>query len=562
MEVIVQTYPQACIGLKEAMAIALVLVFLNGVVDAQATRKVALVVGVSNYDKSGFRQLQYAHRDATALSALLRTHGFEVTTLIQEQLTKQNFDQHFEQLTKTAKQLSKADVLLLFFSGHGVQRNVIESTPQGSQKVEAPFFCPHDSLQSDTSSMIALNGVLKTVTDNSGSENNIIIVDACRDNTEKGLDGTTILNLPYNTSVLWACSPGQKSHEAPKIEQGILTHYLMKGMQGAAANARGHVDWLTLAAYVRNEVEHNAPLLLDDTQIVQKPNLVGNHLDSPILRLATFELPPLMKSPFSKDEAARAQAAWSKSLSIDKTFRNYVGMEFAIIPPGEFIMGTPPSQELPNQNRRQDEHAHTVRLTRPFYCGVTEVTQEQWMAVMKSSPWKEETLLELREGASYPAVMITWKGARQYCDVLSKSEGKVYRLPTEAEWEYACRAGTQSVFHSPAPAMFDQFAWFKSNTWDAEKKFPQPVGQKASNHFGLFDLHGNVGEYCEDFYSESYYEVSPAENPTGANVGDKHVVRGGSFAHDLSDCRSARRLKPLRQRDCTIGFRVVIEISW
>jgi sulfatase modifying factor 1 len=187
------------------------------------------------------------------------------------------------------------------------------------------------------------------------------------------------------------------------------------------------------------------------------------------------------------------------------------------------------------------------------------------MAVMGTEPWKGEYYV--KEGPNYPASFVTWDEAANFCKKLSEKEGKTYRLPTEAEWEYACRAGTQTTwsFGDDEKALGD-YAWSKENASDIGEKYAHQVGLKKPNAFGLYDMHGNVYEWCHDYYGADYYKQSPEKDPTGPASGDyfndPRVLRGGSWLYNTRVSRSARRGKDVAGRRCDrVGFRVVRELD-
>jgi len=148
---------------------------------------------------------------------------------------------------------------------------------------------------------------------------------------------------------------------------------------------------------------------------------------------------------------------------------------------------------------------------------------------------------------------VSWSDAVEFCRKLSTQEGHTYRLPTEAEWEYACRAGSTTRFHfGDDGSQLDQYAWYVSNPGDGT----HPVGQLRPNAFGLYDMHGNVWEWCADRYGKDYYSKSPPEHPAGPSTGDRRLLRGGSFNHLPTNGRSANRDsdQPTKRADF-IGFR-------
>ncbi|MCA8986542.1 MAG: SUMF1/EgtB/PvdO family nonheme iron enzyme [Planctomycetaceae bacterium] len=228
---------------------------------------------------------------------------------------------------------------------------------------------------------------------------------------------------------------------------------------------------------------------------------------------------------------------------------NTIGMEFKLIPAGKFMMGSPESEE----GRSSDEDLHEVQLTQDYYLGVTEVTQSQWQQVMGTTPWKGEE--RAKEGDDYAASYISWNDAVKFCEELSKKEGRTYRLPTEAEWEYACRGGSTTRFYFGDNASeLDHYEFY----FDSTANSASIVKQKKPNGFGLYDMIGNVKEFCQDWYTKSL--EGPVTNPTGPASGTRRVMRGGSFATRVDNCRSAYRgvKEDLDDREAYYGLRVVL----
>ena len=223
-----------------------------------------------------------------------------------------------------------------------------------------------------------------------------------------------------------------------------------------------------------------------------------------------------------------------------ETVTNAVGMKLAYVPPGEFTMGSP----VDEPRRQDDEAAHRVTITRGFHIGVTEVTQAQWTAVMGFNPSDPQ-------GDDLPVSKVSWAQATEFCRKLSEKEGAAYRLPTEAEWEYACRAGTAGAYADEV----DEMGWHMDNSDEQ----PQPVGGKKPNTWGLYDMHGNVLEWCADGYARDY--GGDATDPTGPTEGKNRAARGGSWANFPRALRSAARANfPPTYAFKQLGFRVVREL--
>jgi len=224
-------------------------------------------------------------------------------------------------------------------------------------------------------------------------------------------------------------------------------------------------------------------------------------------------------------------------------------MKLVLIPAGEFLMGSPGS----DQDAQDDEKPqHRVQITRPFYLGATEVTQGQYRAVMGQSP------SYFKGSDDLPVENISWTDATDFCDKLSALEkgqlgGAVYRLPTEAEWEYACRGGstTRYSFGDDA-ARLGEFAWYDGNSG----RKTHLVGRKRPNTWNLYDMQGNVWEWCQDWYDKDYYGHSLGADPRGPAQAASRVRRGGSWDCGPRLARSAyRRRGAPGSRHNDLGFR-------
>jgi formylglycine-generating enzyme len=342
--------------------------------------------------------------------------------------------------------------------------------------------------------------------------------------------------------------------------------------------------------------------------------------------LSTVVLIPLIFVGAPDGHAQGLDAPRQKTASKDlasETLTNSLGMTLVAIPAGEFEMGLrdsfkelgdaypmfkEPSSEknrLPRVEALTDETLHKVRITRAFFMGAHEVTIAQFKRFVDEDGYRTEperdgtggygidmatkawsTAREKRytwrnagfpQGDNHPVVNVTWGDAVAFCEWLSKKEARKYRLPTEAEWEYACRAGTTTrYFFGNDPAELSKYA----NTYDisSAKVFPDwsrwaiksddgfpftaPVGSFKPNAFGLYDMHGNVWEWCSDWYAEDTYKTPPFDDPKGAESGHRRSRRGGGWHVWSLYCTSFyRNYNTPQSRYLNLGFRVVLEKS-
>jgi formylglycine-generating enzyme required for sulfatase activity len=296
-------------------------------------------------------------------------------------------------------------------------------------------------------------------------------------------------------------------------------------------------------------------------------------LSSAALHAAEKPKPPMAKAPFDAAAAKKHQKQWAEYLGTPVEITNSVGMKLVLIPPGEFLMGSPESE----QRRYSVEHQHRVRITKPFYLSVFEVTQGEYERVMganssffsRTGDGKDRTtdFTTVR----LPVERVSWKDAVEFLRRLSwrgERSGRVYRLPTEAEWEYACRAGTTSPYHfggvlNGRQANCDGEYPYGTSEKGPNLERPEIVGSYPPNAYGLYDMHGNVGEWCADVYDRNtdYYATSPVEDPQGPTHGSNRLIRGGNWYADALLCRSASRewyLPMYRSKD--VGFRVVMDV--
>ena len=321
-------------------------------------------------------------------------------------------------------------------------------------------------------------------------------------------------------------------------------------------------------------------------------------------------VPSLLSAQESKQAGDKTKSP-PKEIAVD--LGGGVTLKMVLIPSGEFKMGSDESAEetaaffkknygmdCPTAWPLKHEHPqHRVRITKPFYLGTYHVTRGQFRQFVKDSGYKMDAEKGDEPGAygwdaetktfgdfhkdyswrnagfqqtdEHPVVNVSWNDAVAFCKWLSKKEGKTYRLPTEAEWEYACRAGTTTRYHSgddpetlanvanvadaTAKAKFPDWKWtIKASDGYV---FTSPVGRFKPNAFGLYDMHGNAWQWCADWHGDDYYGKSPADDPIGPDTGDGRVFRGGSWVYGPLNSRSAFRAEgspDVRLND--LGFRV------
>ena len=334
------------------------------------------------------------------------------------------------------------------------------------------------------------------------------------------------------------------------------------------------------------------------------------------------EGPDLSTAPFDEGAATRVRALWAAYLNSPEQLVNTLGIKLQLIPPGEFRMGSEETylelvERFPAVREAEEENPvtrlglesarpqRTIRITRPYYLAAQEVTNGQFKKFVETTHHKAEPEPKGKRGWGYPlkhqkgprvlehsaapgrgytwqqwgveiddqapVVDVSWNDAVAFCDWLSLKEGKTYRLPTEAEWEYACRAGTTtrywngddperltSIANVRDLAARQKFGWANTLSSSDGSASASGVGHYPPNNFGLYDMHGNAAEWCADWFSISYYRELPLPDPTGPPAGALHVVRGGSWHSAAIFCRSAHRAAEVgTHRSNHIGFRVV-----
>lgn len=289
-----------------------------------------------------------------------------------------------------------------------------------------------------------------------------------------------------------------------------------------------------------------------------------------ILTLSGFvlscQLPPKLRDAFMLPNAVKDQYGNPVVVRDGKKFDPQTGLpyeiwlkepriEFVLIPAGNFLMGSPKGEKgrFYNEGPR-----HKIRITKPFYLAKYEVTQKQWKSVMGNEPWAGK--FGVNNHPTSPANYISWEDCAGFIKELSRRTGLRFSLPSEGEWEYACRAGNQTAFYyGDDPSKLADYAWYYDNCKKSAEMYPHIVGRKKPNNWGLYDMLGNVWEWCHDYFKEEYYLRSPTDDPEGPHQGSYRVLRGGAWFLDASLCRCATRQGRLPSALSTnLGFRLAL----
>jgi formylglycine-generating enzyme required for sulfatase activity len=545
--------------------------------DEAKGERYALLIGVQDYDVNELHNLSFAEADVSALAETLRQGGYDHNNVVLMTQTLGAKKARFlpeashirKELDLLLANLDRDDSVLIAFAGHGIQF-------QGEQD---PYFCPMDAKLTDRSTLIALKEVY-TKLEKCGAGLKVLLVDACRNDprtknararAEVDLESVTrpqVIPPPGGVGALFACSTGEKAQENEELRHGVFFYFVNQGLQGEAdLNHDNEISPEELSLYVKKRVKDFVRAKMGTSQV---PESVGNARG--LAALVSI-----------KPEAARPTLITTRA----------AGIKLKLIPAGQFLMGSAPGDKEAGDDEKP---WHWARINQPFYLGVTEVTRGQFRRFVDDTGYKTEAEKDGKGGwgwneekadfeqaprfnwlnpnfeqtDDHPVVNVSWNDATAFCEWLSRAEGHTFRLPTEAEWEYACRAGTKTKYFSgddpETLAAFDNVAdgtakekhpaWTTITARDGYV-FTAPVGRFPPNAFGLCDMHGNVCEWCQDWYDKEYYTHAPVEDPVCSTVAAFRVIRGGSWFGSPRYCRSAVRYwfaPAIRYYD--LGFRV------
>jgi len=547
----------------------------------------ALLVGVSTYSQAGFADhpLPFSAPDMELLAEILRQNGWQVQLLTSKGSSSTATRAHILAALDNFLQGARAsDLSLVALSGHGHQLRAPVEVEEGKfERREEAFFCPSDAEKDNPRSLLGMTELTRRLGRKGGQ--NLILVDACRDDPRqasvKGVDGNTVRDLPENTSILFSCRAGQRSFETNRMYgsgavkgHGVFFHRVLKGLQGEARNTRGEVTWDSLQSYVRENVNRDAVSWFpgqavesaSGKKVVQTPHLVGSLVDEPpvLLRLKsgpdkpdtqvklpprTPERPPAAPTPAPMAVQPKTPVKPQAPLELD--LGDNVKLKLVHIPAAgkSFWMGSPHSEE----DRQADEAQYRVEFSQDYWLAVTETTQLQYWAIMRQNPSQSV-------GASYPVENVSWELAQMFCRRMNdrfRDQKLVFRLPTEAEWEYAARGGATDKDSRPfhfKDGPTDMLSSDKAN-FDGSQPYPflhspkgssvgrtTRVGSYVPNRFGLHDMYGNVMEWCQDWYGP-YSSLKTNKDPVqdeyqGVN---SRVLRGGAYFTAGKECRAAYR---------------------
>ena len=517
---------------------------------SEQPKKVALMVGVDVYKKN-LSDLNFAEADVVAVGNELENLGFRVQYLTGTKATKQNIESTINALIRP---LGKRDIFLVMLAGHGQQLRITDRDTGRTR--DENYFCPYDAVANSPDDLYSLSFLVdKQLKENVGTR--LVIVDACRNIAEitRGVQGRMI-TLPEDTAIMFSCRAGQVSYELRRLKHGLFTHALLRALRGGAVRNE-QISWSQIIAYV------DWLMASPEIRELMPPG-------SAQIPISASNIPQVVLADgmTSEPEPDQPEGKPAKGPVFTNFVTNSIGMRLVRVPAGSFIMGSP----LSEVDRDADELQHSVSFEEPFLMGVFEVTQAEFLEVMQTNA--NPSYFRLRGvGAKavkrevtdqLPVEQVSWADADKFCRLLSEREaeklaGRRYRLPREAEWEYACRAGTSTPFHfgaaftkTQANADLSGGTAFLGHTVDVASYLP--------NGFGLFNMHGNVSEWCDDFYAPDFYAQSASVNPVGPPTGEQRVIRGGSWYDIPMMLRSAdRQQADPNSRQPFIGFRVVCD---
>lgn len=581
----------------------------------------ALLAGVTKYEHPSLNGLKFPEDDVTALADLLRGQGYKVDLLLGKAATKAAIEAKLKAFKRRGM---NSGVLFVGLSGHGME------TTDPTTKSEKSYFCPFDTVMqavrdakerivpgkdgkeiytADTESLVSIDDVLIALNE-SKAAHRVIVADCCRDDPARAKNirvksfGTSLstANLPQNTVMIMGCKAKQRSVEHDDWGHGALTKCLLEELRKPTTQTMAEVA-------IRVEPSVYALVKSVSSRDEQTPNL-----------LITGRAELLFK------HAPKYDAQASGSPLSEPQFTNTLSMKMIRLPAGEFLMGSKETKEDLKEmgmslyegfDNSDEQPQHRVQISKPFYMGAHEVTLGQFLQYYNADklshktdaekdgkggwgydgskteqkpeylPWNTGWNKPVDQYMNHPVVNVSWNDAVSFCEWLTLKErrsGKIgldqeYTLPSEAQWEYACRGGSKLSrpfsFGNDGQQLLrygnvkdEEYAKKFTNpygdpiTGNDGYVFTSPVGSFESNGFGLFDMHGNVWEWCQDVYDAKAYQgrSGVSRDPLSSLEGSNRVNRGGGWGRTPVDCRSANRDRnsPVNRRN-DLGFRVSLQ---
>lgn len=512
--------------------------------------KVAVVVGVNNYDNhSGLRPLRFAVNDAQIMAQTLRQQGYTVLLLTDHKANREYILDAIEQAGKAVH--AQNGTLLFFFSGHGFA--------EGQNNYLASYGTVSNRLQGSALRLAEVEQAIRQTQ----VKRAVMLVDACRDNPFVGKSVASPSFLRQNSEgikALYATKPGELSYETPQLGRGVFTHFLVQGLRGQAVEVDGAISFESLTQYVQEQTAQWTLQHLQKTQLPyahawsgsfgvfvlgqvgQRPLLPPVPTPQPVVR--PTPTPPPQPVPRTNPAPVSAQA-------------RVIEPQMVNIPAGTFTMGCVAGRDDVEGGCLEDEKPPRTVQVGAFQLSKYEVTFDEYDACTATGACPRAADQGWGRGRR-PVINVNWNDAQAYVRWLSQQTGKNYRLPSEAEWEYAARGGRNDTAYSWGNTIGLNQANCDGcgSQWD--NKQTAPVGQFNRNAFGLHDMHGNVWEWVQDCWSDSY-QAAPSDGRAreGGSCTDR-VLRGGSWYDGPRIVRSAHRSSFTPDyRNGNVGFRPV-----
>lgn len=521
-------------------------------------QRYALVIGNNNYSaKLGV--LDNPINDATDMGHLLTQKGFKVTVL--KDATKRKIQEGINNFTRQLHQ--KGAVGLFYFAGHGMQIDGTNYLIPVQTHINSATDVEYEAVDAGR----VLAGMWRA-----GNGLNMVILDACRNNPfarsfRGGSRGLARMDTAKGALILYAASAGEVAADG-EGHNGLFTSHLMKAINTPGlkvedvfkktvidvTKATNDNQWPWSSGSIKGNFYFTINAPKAETVTITQPSSKENSTENLFWEsIKNKTNPEYFKSYLEKypqgvyaglakleiviNSASEPVQTVKPKVSSSSSSDPYTGMQFVYVDPGCFQMGS--------HNGASDEKPHRVCLTQGYYLGKYEVTQAQWQQVMGNNPSHFKS-------SNKPVEQVSWDDVQDFIRKLNRQTGLHYRLPTEAEWEYACRSGGKDQNYCGGNNA-GRVAWYDDNSGSKT----HTVGQKQANGLGLYDMSGNVLEWVQDWYDGDYYSNSPSNNPKGPSGGSRRVYRGGSWLSNVSGVRSALRfsLSP-DSRLNFLGFRL------